>query len=174
MFSSTLSSSTTNGLCKTSTRHLTRLQEKLAVTEGAVNVIAEDHDDDDSTCTLEQYAEQITDVKVELKDVQTCLLNVELAAEDPIIRNQDEIEQTIFRCSVAIRRRLHASTDATTHNTTMPKAPGSRLPKLQVPAFDGDVLKWKSFGASLVCLSMSDLTLQLLKRWSTYRMPSRI
>ena len=86
----------TNGLCKTSTRQLIYLQEKLAVIEGAVNAIPEDCDDNDSTCTLEQYAEQITDVKAELKDVQTCLLNTELAAEDPIILTQDEIEQTIF------------------------------------------------------------------------------
>ena len=55
---STLSPSTTDELCKTSTRRLTRLQDKLAVIEGAVNAIPEDCGDDDSTCTLEQYAEQ--------------------------------------------------------------------------------------------------------------------
>ena len=56
-------------------------------------------------CTLEQYTEQTTDIKAELKDVQTGLLNTELAAKDPIVRTQHEIEQTIFQCSVAIRNR---------------------------------------------------------------------
>ena len=140
-----MSPSTADGLSKITTRRLTRLQEKLAVIERAVSAIPEDRDDDDSACTLEQYAEQITDLKAELKDAHTCMLNLELVAEDPIIRTQDEIEQTIFRCSVAIRKRLRASTDATTCDTPTSRAPGAKLPKLEVPTFDGDILKWKSF-----------------------------
>jgi len=116
-----LSPSTADGLSKITTKRLTRLQEKLAVIEGAVSAIPEDRDDDDSAYTLEQYAEQITDLQAELKDAQTCMLNLELVAEDPIIRTQDQIEQTIFRCSVAIRKRLRASTDATTRDAPTPR-----------------------------------------------------
>jgi len=87
-----------------------------------------DCDDDDSACALEQYAEQITDLKAELKDAQTCMLNLELVTEDPIIRTQDEIEQTIFQCSMAIRKRLCASTDATSHHTPTLRAPSAKLP----------------------------------------------
>jgi len=117
---SILSPSTADGLSKITTRHLTRLQEKLTVIEGAVSAIPEDRDDDDSACTLEQYADQITDLKAELKDSQTRMLNLELVVEDPIIRTQDEIEQTIFQCSVAIRKGLRALTDATTCDTPTP------------------------------------------------------
>ena len=157
---STLSPSTTEGLSRTSTRRLTRLQEKLAVIQGALNAIPEDRSDDDSACTLEQYAEQIADAKAGLKDVQNCMLNIELAAEDPILRTQDEIEQTIFRCSVAIRKRLRASTDTTTRDTPTPRAPGAKLPKLEMPIFDGDILKWKSFWDqfSVAIHERSDLT----------------
>ena len=75
------------------------------------------------------------------------MLNVDLAAEYPIMRPQDEIERTNFQCSVAFRKRLRASTDTTTRDTCMPttRASGARLPKLEVPTFDGDILKWKSF-----------------------------
>ena len=139
---STLSPSTIEGVSRTSSRRLSRLQEKLDVIQGVVNAIPEDRSDDDSACTLEQYIEQIADIKAELKDVQTCLLNIDLTAEDPIIRTQDEIERTIFRCSVAIKKRLRAST---TRDTPTPRTPGAKLPKLEVPAFDGDILKWKSF-----------------------------
>lgn len=142
---STLSPSTIDGLTKTSTRRLTRLQEKSAVIQGAVDAIPDDHGDDDSACTLEQYAEQLADVKTELREIQTCLLNVDLAAEDPIMRAQDEIERTIFRCSVAIRKKLRASSDTTTRDTPTPRAAGAKLPRLEVPSFDGDILKWKSF-----------------------------
>ena len=46
---------------------------------------------------------------------------------------------------MAIRKRLFASTDATTHHMPTPRALGAKLPKLEVPTFDGDILKWKSF-----------------------------
>ena len=55
------------GLSKITTRCLARLQEKLAVIQGAVSAVPVDCDDDDSACALEQYAEQITDLKGELK-----------------------------------------------------------------------------------------------------------
>ena len=85
---------------------------------------------------LEQHAEQIADMKTELKEIQTCLLNVDLEAEDPIMRAQDEIERTIFRCSVAIKKRLRTSTDTTTRDTPTPRATGAKLPKLEVPSFN--------------------------------------
>ena len=64
---------------------------------------------------LEQYAEQSADVKVEMKDIcYPCTLNIELTGDDPITRTQNTIEQTIFQCIVAIRKRLRASTNTTT------------------------------------------------------------
>lgn len=96
---------------------------------------------------LEQYAEQIADVKVEMKDICTCTLNIELTGDDPITRTQNAIEQMIFQCSVVVWKRLRASTDTTTRETSMtsPRTPSAKLPKLEVPTFDGDLLKWKSF-----------------------------
>ena len=125
---STLSPTATDGLCRTLTRCLERLREKLAE---AVNAIPEDRSDGDSACTLEQYAEQIADIKVEMKDICTCILNIELTGDDPITGTQNAIEQMIFRCSVAIRKRLRASTDTVTREavTTTPKTPGAKLPK---------------------------------------------
>ena len=144
---STLSPTATDGLCRTFTRHLERLRGKLAGIQEAVNAIPEDRIDDDSACVLEQYAEQIADVKVEMKDVGNCIFNTELTGDDPIMRTQNAIDQTIFRCSVTIRKRLHALTDTTTREAlvTMPRTPGAKLPKLEVSTFDGDLLKWKSF-----------------------------
>ena len=82
-----------------------------------------------------------------MKDICTCTLNIELTGDDHITGIQNAIEKTIFRCSVGIRKRLRASTDTATREalTTMPKTPGAKLPKLEVPTFDGDLLKWKSF-----------------------------
>ena len=53
----------------------------------------------------------------------------------------------MFRCSVTIRKRLRALVDTTTREAlvTTPRTPGAKLPKLEVPTYDGDLLKWKSF-----------------------------
>ena len=48
---------------------------------------------------------------------------------------------------MTIRKRLLALTETTTRKTpvTTPRTSGAKLPKLEVPTFDGDLLKWKSF-----------------------------
>ena len=74
---------------------------------------------------LEQHSEQIADAKSELKDVRASTLDTELVTEDPILRTQVEIE---CRCSVDIKKRLHASIDTTTRDTP-PSTPGAKLPK---------------------------------------------
>ena len=142
---SSLSPTATDSLRKTTIRRLETLRELVAATQTAVTAIPED--DEDSACTLEQHSEQIADAKSELKDVRACTLNMELAGEDPIVRTQVEIERMIFRCSVDIKKRLRASVHSTTHDTppSAPRTSGAKLPKLEVPTFDGDLLKWKSF-----------------------------
>ena len=73
--------SSADELRKASVRHLTRLREKLTGIGEAINAVTDD--EDDSLCTLEQYAEQDSDLKMELKDVQNHVLHIELGAEDP-------------------------------------------------------------------------------------------
>ena len=82
---STLSSTASDSLRRTLTRRLERLRDKLAGIQEVVYAIPEDRSDDDSVCVLEQYAEQITDVKVEMKDVGNCIFNIELTTDDPIM-----------------------------------------------------------------------------------------
>ena len=86
----------TDGLNKSSARRLMCLLEELAVVEGVVSAIPKDRDEDDNGCTLEHYAEQITDVEAELKDFRTCLLDVDLVPEHPIMHTEHEIEGTFF------------------------------------------------------------------------------
>ena len=134
--------SPTQDLQQTAARRLKRVQEKLDEIETAVNSVAAE--DADSTCTLEQYAERVSDLKSELKDIQSSLYHVELPTGDPILQAQDLIEQAIFRISVLIKKRLRSITHPTVTTGTTPKH-GAKLPKLEVPTFDGDILKWKSF-----------------------------
>ena len=78
-----------------------------------------------------------------MKGIDTCIFNIELTGDDNIMRTQNAIEQTMFRCSVAIQKRLCALTDTTTRKAlvTMPRTPGANLTNLKVPTFDEDHLK---------------------------------
>ena len=172
---SSMTPSSADELRKASARRLTRLQEKLTGIGEAINAVTDD--EDDSLCTLEQYAEQVSDLKMELKDVQNRLLHIELGAEDPLLTSQNEIEHTIFKCSLAIKKRLRTMADNPPPETPTPRTPGAKLPKLEVPTFDGDILKWKCFWDQFR-VSIHDRSHRLISRlrrkWSTCRMPSRI
>jgi hypothetical protein len=89
---------------------------------------------------LHQHQEQISDFKVELADVGNCLLPLGLADEDDLSKLQNEVEKHLFDSSLEIKRLLRSPT-----HSDMSSSKGIRLPKLEVPTFDGNILNWKSF-----------------------------
>ena len=99
------------------------MQEKLDAVEGTICRM--DIDDPDAKCILEQHTEQILDLKIELKGL------VDLDTGDPILRSQNEVEQTIFRCSLAIKKRRHSIANANVASIE-PKAQStwSQTPKI--------------------------------------------
>ena len=125
------------------------MKEKLASIGKSIGTVA---NDDDGVCALQQYEERITDLKKELKEVQNALLDIELEAGDPLIEEQDAVEKAIFECSLAIRKRLLVMTAATKTESPLP---GTKLPKLEVPTFNEDILNWKSFWEQF-CVSVHD------------------
>ena len=87
---STLMPSPARDLQKSSNRRLARMQEKLDAVEKTICRM--DIDDPDAECILEQYTEQILDLKIELKDVRNSLHLVDLDTEDPILHSQYEVQ----------------------------------------------------------------------------------
>ena len=149
---SLLTPSSASNLRKSSLRRLARLREKLAGIRASIDVVT---DDDDGVCTLQQHEEQIADLKKELKEIQTSLLDVDLETSDPLIEAQDAVERAIFECSLAIKKRLHST--VVVRASATPEATGAKLPKLEVPTFNGDILNWKGFWEQF-CVSVHDRT----------------
>ena len=127
-------------------KQLTRLKARLSSVEESISSISSDADD---ACLLKQHEEQLSEFKKELGDVQTSLLSLDLEDEDEVLQLQSAVERTIFDCSLNIKKLLHTQVNA----SLSPDARGVKLPKLDVPMFNGDILCWKTFWEQF-CISV--------------------
>ena len=74
---------------------------------------------------------------------------------DELFGLQDTLESQVFDCSVSIKKSL-SSASAPVETSALPsESKGVRLPKLDVPPFDGDALNWRSFWEQF-CISVHD------------------
>ena len=96
---------------------------------------------DDDVFLLRQHEEQLVDYKKELSDVRSSLLSVDL--EDEVDLNQllPSLEKEVFDCSLSIKKSLKPIA----HSSPATDGKGVKLPKLDVPTFDGSILNWRTF-----------------------------
>ena len=59
------------------------------------------------------------------------------------MQTQAQVDKLAFECLFTIKKRLHSNT--TDHATTGTETSVTKLPKLKVPTFHGDILQWKSY-----------------------------
>lgn len=97
-----------------------------------------------STPLLEQHQEKVGDLKRELATVYEELVKMDLPEHEVVVRH-GELEALQFRCSHRIRTLLSAHEAHPPKATSVDSESTSKLPKLEVPTFDGDVLHWRQF-----------------------------
>ena len=81
------------------------------------------------------------DYKKELGEVRSSLLSVDLDDEDELNQRLSDLEKELFDCSLSIKKLLKSST----HDSPAIDGKGVKLPKLDVPTFDGNILNWRTF-----------------------------
>ena len=95
---------------------------------------------------LHQYQEQLIDLKRDLSETRSSLLTLELAESDGLASDLASLEKQVFDSSVEIKKKLSSSTSPSTASSLpVPDSKGVRLPKLEVPTFDGNILNWRCF-----------------------------
>ena len=127
---------------KIASRRLSHLEKTLSSIRAAISSLSGESDD---FCVLRQYEEQFSDCKREPLDVRSSLLTLDLEDSDELCTSQTSLEDEMFQCSLKIKRLLHASTHPHEPTTRPTGGDGVRLPKLDVPTFDGSILNWRSF-----------------------------
>ena len=83
----------------------------------------------------------MNEIRSEHSDVRRSLLSYDLEETSDLSRLLAKVGKGIFDCSLQIKKfmRSHTSTTSTTDSS------GVKLPKLDVPTFDGSLLNWKTF-----------------------------
>ena len=95
---------------------------------------------------LEQHLEQLGDVKRELSAIYEELIALDLADDHPLVTQHVKLEKLQFDCSYSVKKllSLHVSHPS---RSAVPASGGnvSKLPKLDVPTFNRDILQWQPF-----------------------------
>ena len=135
---------------RVATKQLALLQTKLE----SIDTAAQDIDgaEEEVTCTLEEYRDQVTEVETELATLKTSLLTSDAATSDPIMQDHSRVEKLAFDCLLQIKKRLRT---VATPSTKVNEATATKLPKLELPTFHGDILRWKNFWEQF-CVSVHD------------------
>ena len=123
---------------KIASRRLARLQKSLSSVSDAIKALPGESDD---AFVLRQHEEQLADFKKELSDIRTSLLSIDLEDGDELSELQTSLDKALFDCSLLIKKSLRPLT----HDLPPTDSKGVKLPKLDVPTFDGNILNWKSF-----------------------------
>ena len=99
----------------------------------------------DNVCILQQYQEHLEALQKELAEIRRAIYSFDLDDENDICILQSKIEKSAFDCSLKIRKRLHIPTHFASKADITAATSGVKLPKLDVFAFDGNMLKWRTF-----------------------------
>ena len=133
------------------------MQAKLESIDTAVHDL--DNIEEDIICILEGYRDQVTEVKAQVTEVkaeltvlESSLLNSDVPTDDPVMQNQARVDKAAFDCQLMIKKHLRA---LTTTPIKASEATVTKLPKLELPTFHGDILQWKNF-LEQFCISVHD------------------
>ena len=125
-------SSSEFGPRKIASQRLVRLGRNLFTVNERIDSLSGGPDD---VCLLRKYEEQFCDLKVELGDLCSVLLSLGIEESDQLYTSQTQLDKELFDCSLKIKKLLFLSGQAL----------GVKLPKLDVPKFDGNIINWRNF-----------------------------
>jgi hypothetical protein len=119
---------------KVALRRLQRLKKLLASAE---TTLGESESLD--TCFLRQHEEQLVEFKREIAEVRTVVFTLDLDDGDALNVLMEQVKDAIFSCSLKVKKLLQSS------GSGISSGEGVKLPRLEIPTFDGDILQWRSF-----------------------------
>ena len=130
-------------------RRCKRLESRLSETDAALTPLS--HED---VCRLQQYQEQTSDFKKEIAELSNTLLSLTLDESDVLPSVIADLEKKLFDLSLHLKELSHSDTTrssgATCTSPISPDPKGIRLPKLDVPVFNGHILNWRCFWEQFV------------------------
>ncbi|XP_064396489.1 uncharacterized protein LOC135343413 [Halichondria panicea] len=118
------------------TRRLARLQRSLAPIDDALKTLEGGEHPDVPRMKLYR------DHKQELTNIDVKLFSLDIVETDDFMTQHTRLSDTLFNHSV---RLFETHTPMRVVTTTDGDIRGARLPRLEVPTFDGNMLHWRNF-----------------------------
>ena len=144
-----LSSDSDRELRRQLQERLDKVEAKLQVVVAATGPMATGPNPDN--CLLRQYEEQIAGFKSELADISRSIISIK-GGDKNLSGREISLDRCIFDVCLKIKRILEANKPVPLPPAPTPvvvqappQASGIKLPKIDVPTFDGNMLHWASF-----------------------------
>ena len=134
MVSSTSTDSTQR---KAMSRRILRLNKTVTSINDSAKTLTSSSD----SFLVQQHTERLRDAKTEQRDVSDNLLAMSLPNTDDLCTSLLATEEIILQCDLALKK---LSTPSTSSPPTV-DSKGVKLPKLEVPTFDGNIVNWHTF-----------------------------
>lgn len=93
-------------------------------------------------CLLQQYEDQLTDIKTELSSIAREIITLDF---DATALSDLEAKLSKRRFDTSLKLRCALQKDKLTDSSKPDEKAGAKLPRLEVPMFDGNLLNWKTF-----------------------------
>jgi len=91
----------------------------------------------DNTCCLQQHQEELHDLKKDLGVLCDNLLAMSLEDQNELLWEKETLGRRISDCSLCIKKLLYSPAE---HGTPVIPSAGVKLPKMDVPTLNGDLL----------------------------------
>ena len=105
------------------------------------------------------YQEELGEFKKELSEIRNEVLTIFKEGSDDLIGKVLQLDRQLFDLSVIVKCLLYNpdSTEALATSSTVPasKTRGVKLPKIDIPIFNGELLNWQSFWEQF-CIAIHD------------------
>jgi len=128
---------------KVLTQRLARLQRSLAPVDEALTSLEGGERPDIPRMKL--HDEQFQEYKKELTEIDVKLFSLEIAETDDLMTQHTQLNKALFNYSVRLKKLFEMHTPSRVAVPTDGDARGVKLPKLEVPTFNGNILHWRSF-----------------------------
>ena len=125
---------------KAMSRRISRLRQSIITLNDSTKAVATPPDH----FLVQQYTERLHEAKTEKRDVSDCLLAMSLPDGDDLCTSLLTVEELILQCDLALKKVSTPSTSAAS-STPVVDPKGVKLPKLEVPTFDGNIVNWRTF-----------------------------
>ena len=119
-------------------RNLQHLQKKLEAVKAIVDESLEDVD----VFLLQQHEEELLSYKQEIGEIRKELMGLNVDEHDDLITFQSSLNDAVFNTLLRLRKLLRQSHD---NLTPSHDGKGVKLPKIDIPKFDSNLLKWRTF-----------------------------